>query len=267
VIHGLSMGGHIAVAGLERHPEAFQGALIECGVVDGVGLIDWLYAYTAAAEYFSGAPLLETPRPAFDSVVTGKLVSALGLPGRYTERGRQFDSVIKHLSGGDVALRLEGLAPRYLLNLNPYQPGPLGSRDFARHADTRAIRYAIDPGLGVDDETLNRAIRRVAPGPDARSPTNPAFAPFTGRLQAPVITLHETADYSVPLVLERNYRRKVDAAGNGKRLVQRAVAGAGHCAIDSPRRERAFDDLLAWIDTGTAPHGDDFTGDLGSLGR
>jgi len=29
-----------------------------------VGLVDWLYAYTAAAEYLSGVPLLATPRPA-----------------------------------------------------------------------------------------------------------------------------------------------------------------------------------------------------------
>src|SRR5690242_17414692 len=40
VIHGLSMGGHVAVAGLELHPGIFQGAITECGVVDGVGLID-----------------------------------------------------------------------------------------------------------------------------------------------------------------------------------------------------------------------------------
>jgi pimeloyl-ACP methyl ester carboxylesterase len=268
VIHGLSMGGHVAVAGMELHPGVFQGAITECGVVDGVGLVDWLFAYTAAAEYFSGAPLLDTPRPAFNAVVNEKMVPALGMPGRYTERGRQFDSVIKHLSGGDVALRQEGLMRRYLANLNPHKPGPQGSWDFARHADTRAVRYAIDPGLGIDAEELNRAIRRVEPEPGARSrAANPALAELTGKLQAPMITLHETADYRVPLVMERNYRQKVEASGNGKRLVQRAQAGAGHCATDGLRRDKAFDDLLAWMESGVAPAGDDFTGDLGKLGR
>jgi len=268
VIHGLSMGGHVAVAGLELHPGIFQGAITECGVVDGVGLIDWLYAYTAAAEYFSGAALLDTPRPAFNTVVNGTMVPALGMPGSYTARGQQFDSVVKHLSGGDVAMRLAGLTRRYLANLNPRDPGVLAASEFARHADTRGVRYAIDPGLGVDDETLNRAIRRVEPAPGARSrEVNPVFAEFTGRLQAPLITLHETADFRVPLALEQNYRRKVEAAGSGKRLVQRVVAGAGHCAIDSRRREQAFDDLLAWMESGAAPHGDDLSGDLGRLGR
>jgi hypothetical protein len=268
VLHGKSMGGHIAVAGLELHPGIFQGGLTECGVVDGIGLIDWLYAYTAAAEYFSGTPLLDTPRPAFNTLVNEKVLPALGLPGSYTERGKRFDSVVKHLSGGDVAMRLEGLARRYVLNLNPRVPGPQSAAEFARHGDTRHIRYAIDPGLGVDADTLNREIRRIEAPPGARSRSvNPVFAELTGRLQAPLLTLHETADFRVPLAIEQNYRRRVDAAGSGSRLVQRAVAGAGHCAIDGRLREQAFDDLLAWMETGVAPRGDDLTGDLGKLGR
>jgi hypothetical protein len=50
--------------------------LIECGVIDGVGQIDWLYAYTAAAAYFSGLPLLDTPRPEFDTLVSTKWLAA-----------------------------------------------------------------------------------------------------------------------------------------------------------------------------------------------
>jgi hypothetical protein len=41
-------GGHISVAALELYPDAYQGALIECGVIDGVGITDWRYAYIAA---------------------------------------------------------------------------------------------------------------------------------------------------------------------------------------------------------------------------
>src|SRR5262245_25855845 len=40
IIHGQSMGGHVAIASLELHPEIYEGALIECGVIDGVGLVD-----------------------------------------------------------------------------------------------------------------------------------------------------------------------------------------------------------------------------------
>ena len=111
IIHGQSMGGHVATAGLELHPLAFQGALVECGVVDGVGLVDWLYAYTAAAEYFSGVPLLDTPRPAFNRLVA-TWANPMGAPGNYTERGLRFDSVVTH-GGRRLPLRLEGLKRRY----------------------------------------------------------------------------------------------------------------------------------------------------------
>jgi hypothetical protein len=167
-----------------------------------------------------------------------------------------------------VAMRLEGLTRRYFANLNPRNPGQRAATEFTRHADTRRIRYAIDAGFGVDNDTLNREVRRIEPAPGARSPSSdPVFSDFTGKLQVPLITLHETADYRVPLVLERNYRQKVEAAGSGKRLVQRVVAGAGHCATNSRDREQAFDDLLAWMESGIAPRGDDLLGDLGRLGR
>ena len=163
IIHGQSMGGHVAIASLELYPDLYQGGLIECGAIDGVGLTDWLHAYTAAAEYFSGLPLLDTSRPEFDALVYSKWLPLMGEPRYYTERGRRFDSVVKHLSGGDVPFRLEGLAQRYVQDLNPRDPGPGHAREFARHSDTRHIRYDIDPGFGVDAETLNREISRVIP--------------------------------------------------------------------------------------------------------
>ena len=261
------MGGHISIASLELYPEVYQGALIECGVIDGVGLTDWLYAYTAAAEYFSGLPLLDTPRPEFDSLANGLWLGLMGEPGYYTERGRRFDSVVKYLSGGDVPLRLEGLLERYVPDLNPRDPGSGRAREFARHADTRHIHYDIDPGFGVDAATLNCEIRRVLPAPGARSyDINPIFAELTGKIRAPVMSLHETADFRVPFRLEQDYRRRTESAGTSHLLVQRAVRSPGHCGIESAAREAAFDDLVAWIENGTVPAGDDVLGDVRQLG-
>src|SRR5947207_1584390 len=171
IIHGQSMGGHVSIASLELHPEMYQGALIECGVIDGIGIVDWLYAYTAAAQYFSGLPLLDTPRPEFDELVYTKWLAAMGEPGYYTDLGRRFDSVVKYLAGGDVPLRLE-----------------------------------------------------------------------------------------------QDYRRRAEKAGTSHLLVQRAVRWPGHCGIDGAVRERAFDDLVAWVENATVPAGDDVLGDVGQLG-
>ena len=267
IIHGQSMGGHISIASLELYPEVYQGALIECGVIDGVGLTDWLYAYTAAAQYFSDLPLLDTPRPEFDKLVYTKWLVEMGEPGFYTERGRRFDSVVKYLAGGDMPLRLEGLALRYVKDLHPRDPGPAYAREFARHADTRYIQYDIDPGLGVDAATLNREIPRIAPEPGARSyEANPVFAELTGGIRVPVMAIHETADFRVPFRLQQDYRRRVEEAGTSHFLVQRAVRQPGHCGIENMVRQPAFDDLVTWIENGAEPAGDDVLGDVSQLG-
>ena len=266
ILYGESMGGYVTVAGLEQHPELFQGGMTECGVVDGVGGIDWRYAYTAAAEYFSGVPLLDAAPEEFEKLVKGPFVDRIGEPGSYTERGRRFASVVKHLAGGDVPLLPEAMAQRYLENLRARRPGPAYARELSRHADTRQIVYHIDPGLGVDAATLNRDIRRVLPEEGARQATNPAFAPFTGRIRVPLMTLHGTADLDVPLRLEQNYRRRTLAAGTSRLLVQRTQRMAAHCDFDQSAREKLFDDLVTWIERGVVPKGEDLLGDVTKLG-
>ena len=114
---------------------------------------------------------------------------------------------------------------------------------------------------------LNRDIRRVVREAGARSyEANPVFAELTGKIRAPVISLHETGDLRVPFRLEQDYRRRAEEAGTSHLLVQRAVRWPGHCGIENAVREPAFDDLVAWIEKGTVPAGDDVFGDVSRLG-
>lgn len=154
------------------------------------------------------------------------------------------------------------------MNLNPRDPGPQHEQELARHASTSHVCSRIDAGLGVDEETLNREIRRITPAPGARSrATNPVFAELTGKIGVPLMTIHETADLRVPFRLEQEYRRRAIAAGTSHLLVQRAMRGPGHCAFDVAVRVRAFDDLAAWIGRGTVPAGDDVLApDVSKLG-
>jgi len=255
IIHGQSMGGHIAIASLELHPGVYQGALIECGVTDGVTVADLGLAYQAAAEYFAGVPLLDNmTRPDLAARVSELWLPALGEPGRYTLQGQRFDSVVKHLFGGDLPLRLEGLRQRYVRRMTLFPRTQM----LGQAGSTLHVRYRIDSGLGVDEDELNRKIRRFAPVAGTRSrETNPVFAEPTGRLTVPVLTLHETGDAEAPFSLEQAYRRRTLAAGTSHLLVQRAIRWPGHCGIDGEVREQAFDDLVAWIERGVKPAGDD----------
>ena len=272
IISGQSMGGHIVTASLEQHPELYQGGLAECGLVDGIGIADYLTAYTAAAELISGVPIFDVPdRLAFGSL-TEALVRTLGMPGMYTAQGRQFDSVVKYLMGADRAgnelpLRPQGLRSRFLLNV-VYRP-----KDLERQtnpgllaASTVHVRYRIDPGLGLTEDELNARVRRIHPFKDART-ANPVYAEPTGRLRAPLLTLHETGDAWVPLSLEQAYKRRAMAGGTDRLLVQRVVRGPGHCAVDGGTRRQAFDDLVRWIEQGVRPEGEDVLApDLSRIG-
>ncbi len=266
IIHGQSLGGHVAISSLELHPRVYQGALIECGATDGVTVADLYLAYQAAAEYFAGAPLLDhSDRPDLAAQISALWLPALGEPGRYTLQGQRFDSVVKYLFGGDLPLRLQGLRQRYMQNMFTRftMTHPLG-----RAASTLHVRYRIDPGLGVDEDELNRKIRRFAPAAGARSPkSDPVFAEPTGRITVPVLTIHETGDARAPFSLEQAYRRRTLAAGTSHLLVQRAIRWPGHCGIDGEVREQAFDDLVAWIERGVKPDGDDvLAADVSKLG-
>ena len=275
IIYGQSMGGHIVVATLESRPGLYQGGLAECGLVDGIGIADYLMAYVAAAELISGVPLFDAPtRQEFVKRVNERVMPALGMPGSYTARGLQFDSVVKYLMGADAAgndlpLRLEGLKRRYLPNFIYRSPDiETESNPGARAASTAHIRYRIDPGLGLTEDELNARVRRIHPAKDARSPTaNPVYAERTGRLTVPLITLHETGDAWVPLSLEQSYRRRTIAAGTDHLLVQRVLRSGSHCGFGGEMRERAFDDLVAWIERGVRPDGEDvLAADLSRIG-
>ncbi|MBI3826794.1 MAG: hypothetical protein HY294_12410 [Candidatus Rokubacteria bacterium] len=269
IIYGQSMGGHIAIASLELHPEIYHGALIECGNVTGIGEADFLYAYRAAADYFSGLGLLDIEdKTTFWRAVNERWLPAMGTPGRYTVKGRRFDSVVKYLTGGELPLRLQGLEPRYLKNLGVTPSHAASRMPMERAGSTLHVRYRIDRGLGVDEAELNAKIRRRAPIAGARSrDADPVFADFTGRIRVPVLTLHETGDGWVPFSLEQDLRRKTLAAGTAHLLVQRAHRWPGHCAFDQEVREQAFDDLVRWMDTGVRPDGDDvLAADRSTLG-
>ncbi len=137
-----------------------------------------------------------------------------------------------------------------------------------RAASTLHVRYRIDPGLGLTEDELNARVRRLGPARDARSASvNPVYAERTGRLTVPLVTLHETGDAWVPLSLEQSYRRRTIAAGTDHLLVQRVMRAPSHWGFYGETREQAFDNLVAWMERGVRPQGDDVLArDLSRIG-
>jgi prolyl oligopeptidase family protein len=270
-LDGESMGGHVVVASLEQHPGIYSGALSECGVVAGVKEMDYLLSYAAVGSYLAGLDLLPVKNlDAYRNSVSRYLVPALGDPTTktLTAKGRIFEGIIENLTGGPRPFRHEGFLDRF--------PGDftITFDDLGRHtvaaraASNQSERYTLPPGSGISESELNAKVYRQAPDPSVRnSAAGTAFAPFTGKLMAPLLAIHTTGDAFVPISMEQDYRRAVEEAGRGDLLVQRAIRRPDHCQFTPPEREGAWDDLVRWVETGAKPAGDDLlTQDLSRAG-
>lgn len=266
---GASMGGNVVALALEHHAGEYDGALALCGALGGIEQIDYLVSWVALAEYLSGLSFpIGEPGADLTSIFLTRLPARLGTPQAPTQAGRQFASAIKHLTGGPRPFFAEGFAEQYLVNFGLAMVDPERRLLVTRAATNQDHVYAIDPGLDITAEQLNAGVRRFAPDPAARNAdAHPDAVPTTGRITAPLLTLHNTGDLFVPISLEQSYLKKVRAAGRQDLLVQRAIRAGGHCQFSQQELTTAFSDLVRWVREGVRPAGDDLSGDLTDIGR
>jgi pimeloyl-ACP methyl ester carboxylesterase len=268
-LYGQSMGGHVVALSLERYPTAYDGALSECGVVAGNQILDYFISWGALAGYFSGTDLTTAATDArlLGDALGKQITPALGTAGKLTAQGKAFEDAVQNLTGGPRPFFDEGFAAQYGMNflvLLDAAAHPAPANAAAQNATTA---YRLDAPFGSSD-ALNRAIPRVSANPAYRDPAAyPEFAPESGKIQRPLLTIHGTGDLFVPISQEQSYRKIVDAAGAGNLLVQRAIRSAGHCNFSEQEREQAFNDLVSWVTQGKKPAGDDLLGDLRDIGR
>ncbi len=270
-IYGQSMGGNVVTVSLESPDTrtAYDGALTECGAMTGTGIVDYFLSWGAIAGYLSDTNLTASATDAGEFVLTlrDKVNPTLGSPADPTPKGVAFASAIENLTGGPRPLFDEGFAANYESNfivLFGAIVAPAPSNAVAQNADTE---YEVDEGLAVTSTDLNENITRVQPNADFQDrELYPEFAPSTGDIAVPLLTIHNTGDLFVPIHLEQKYRRLVDDAGASDLLTQRAIQRPGHCNFTATERIAAFTDLVAWVEGDIKPAGEDLLGDLTTAG-
>jgi pimeloyl-ACP methyl ester carboxylesterase len=260
---GSSMGGHVTLLGMHEFPTSFAGGLAMCPA--GPELFDFFAATAGAAEVITGVQMkLDTLQADL-----AKMNEMLGKPPDYTEKGRQLASVEIQISGGPRPFAMEGLGSSGRFAGNISGASLAGSTTPSNRAVmTTHIKYAIDEGLGLTADALNKGARRKALDAGIRNPMGPydELVPFDGKLERPTLTLHGTGDLFVPIFLEQTLKRAVVAAGKESLLAQRIYRIAGHCGFSQPEMVKAFDDLATWVHKGTKPEGDEVYGDLSTAG-
>jgi dienelactone hydrolase len=264
---GTSMGGHVALLGMHEFPTSFAGGLAMCPA--GPELFDYFAAVAAGAEAITGVPLKDT---ASVQQSLARMAEITGTPESYTDKGRQLASLEIQLSGGPRPFAVEGLASggRFAGNISSGASSMAGgTAPTSRVTTNKAYKYALDAGLGLSSDQLDRLVRRKEADGSVRNPMGPydELVPFDGKIERPLVTMHGTGDLFVPIHLERALNKAVAAAGKQNLLVQRIYRIAGHCQFSVPEQARAFDDLVKWVRDGAKPEGDDINADFRDAGR
>ena len=270
---GASMGGGSAQIMAEQFPGEIDGAFVLCGALSNAEVVDFIVSWHAVAHWLIGAApsrvdaagLVEWARPL--GAIEDRVL-------RLTPLGEQFAAVMRELSGGERWGFRDGVARQWRTNFGlgaVYWPVLLAAGEAAAGSviehdgslsafDTTGIVYEADPAAGVDLDALNDEVLRFSV--DAALRADPGLGVATGRLPIPLLSVKTTGDLWTPISLDRDYARRVRAAGDGGNLIMRAVRHAGHCNFnDVTEGLRGMLDLMRWVDEGERPRGEDLSGD------
>jgi pimeloyl-ACP methyl ester carboxylesterase len=256
-VTGHSMGGAATHIAVERYPDRFDGGLGLCGYAGQAAISNVIGDYFVAGAFVAG--ITQAEFDASDDVtelIYGRIVPTLQDPAKQ----RQFANIMLDLTGGPRAFDYEGLLAEDATNWDRTR-----ILTATRLFDNRTREYPLGPLSNASSEAFSREAIRVAPGENYDNFLE--GNEITGDIKVPLLTMHTTGDWQVPIDQQQILRERVEAAGKGDLLVQRLVREAGHCNFTGQEWETGLEDLIAWVEDGRKPDGEDvLVDDLRQLG-
>jgi len=275
-IAGASMGGHVTATSIERYRRFYDGAMPVCGVLGDFELFDFFLDFNVAAQQIAlGTSVFPAPAD-YATVVAPEIKAELELstgswPFALNAAGEAFKQLVENRSGGDRpnfdeawnfwnSVADGGSGPgSFLFDLGTGD-GSIGPRPLVA-VDNTDVFYETDLIVGPSnalEQELNADIVRVEQERGARRNTRTSPSPMLrGRIQVPVLSLHNLGDLFVPFHMETEYAALIADRGRTDLLVQRAIRGSSHCGFTTAEYEQAFADLVLWVTDGVRPDGDD----------
>jgi hypothetical protein len=273
-IAGVSMGGHIAAAAVERetlasarHVVRYAAAMPLCGVLGDTELFSFFGAYQFAAMQLAGLPARSFPFSGWPDVAPAVKDAIFSTyPQVRTAQGERLKRLVTNLSGGARPFFTEGFDDKGMQDnvWNGFgSDGSLNGVLTLSIVDTRHITYSFaeTPGTPSAVEAFfNQHIHRAVPVAEANRQRRDGlrWVPVLhGEFDVPVMSLHTLGDLFVPFRMQQIYHQRAAAKGREKLLVQRAIRDVAHCSFTAAEASAAFDDLVRWQANGHKPAGDD----------
>lgn len=248
---GASLGGEIGVMLAETNPELLDGALLLSAPVGGSQMaLDRIFNIRVLYDYFFPGVIpgdaLDVPAGLeFDpDLATAVAASLRADPTSATELAGIPQAEIQYASFTELV--------NAVVNVLRFQTG------FANDLLDRTNGHSFFDNTtthytgSADDAALNAGVGRFASTPDAENHWEHYYQP-DGRLTVPLLTLHTTRDFIVPIRHEAVYAALVAVQGASDRLVQRSFDQFGHGGYGIGQQVRAFDELVQWVETGVKP--------------
>ncbi len=257
LLHGQSWGAMVATKAAELFPKSWDGMLLTSGVVAGPATYDFRLDLRVIYQYLCN----NHPRPdeaqyplwmglPADSKLSNADLAArvndcLGLnkpaAQRTPEQARRVRTIVDVVHIPDNAIMGHMTWSTFTLRdvINRTGTSPFGNE---------GVRYAGSD----DDAALNAGVKRYRADPAAAA----RFAADTdhaGRFGMPVLSAHGIRDATVFVEGSDTLRRRMEAAGNGSRLVQTFVDSNQHSYWGDAMYPPLFEALLNWIDKGEKP--------------
>ncbi len=250
-VSGGSMGGLITIALAETYPSQYDGALSLCGLYDGsLATINQIWGLRPVFDYYYPGVLpgdllnvdddydfLGVGIPAVVGAILGDPKGALEIWG--------IDQL--YINADDFSELLDNIIFRLYFQMD-------GTNDMIARSqghnpvDNQDLQYTGSS----DDPALNAGVGRFMSKRDAVNFYLHNYE-TTGRLRIPVLTLHNMRDPILPVEQRDAFAAKVAARNASQYLDQQLVDGFGHCNFTNAEVVAAFQDLVAWVETGVAP--------------
>lgn len=256
-ISGLSMGGVATHIAASRYGDRYDGALALCGSAGNTAGAEAQTDFIAAGAYVAGVSQAE-----FDAAPDrGRIIDERILPALADSAAHaRFEDIVLDVTGGPRPFGREGL---HLEEETVWESARV--QIAAGLASNVTRRYALGPQSDVPSDVFNREAVRFTFDPSI-APQFLAGSDADGALAMPLLTMHTTGDGLVPIAQARILRERAEAAGKGDLLAQRIYADPSHCGFTTPEWEDGLRALVAWVEEGRRPDGDDVTRDLSSAG-
>jgi len=248
---GASLGGEIALMLAEENPELLDGAVLLSAPVGGSQMaLDRIYSIRVLYDYFfpgviPGDALHAPAGLEFDPDLASAVAASLQAdPARATELAGIPQAEIQYASFTELVNTVVGVLRFQIGFANDALDRTHGHSFF----DNTTTQYTGSH----DDSALNLGVERFSATSDAENYWQHYYQP-DGRLTVPLLTLHTTRDFLVPIRHEAIYADLVASQGVSDRLVQRSFDLFGHGGYGIGQQVRAFDELVQWVEADVRP--------------